>query len=724
MKRRQFIKGIGVSSAAVTVPGGLAAAGESDNYRLGPFKYGEIDSLEDVNSREGLIMVRLELSGVQAYAMADLKNQIKIKRGKLVRMGSYFYNRVLVLWLGQTTERTQVSVGRKAPLNFTLGEVVSSGEFKGEIDGVEVKVNFLLDREIGEITLDNMGRKDPGSSFSFVALADPQGGLPDDREKLQTRMKIHNAFVQESVDLVNKLDFDPLFAMVIGDVCDEWGYEKDLAQMNAFLSKLKCPVLYEIGNHETLLRSKFGPGYNMEAFNHFLAAQKEMNGLDKLLYSFNAGNWHFIAWPDPLRNNFWETHPHYFDWLERDLEKHKNKPTMVFQHVPVHPIGITPHISYAESVFVKRTFLDILVRHGNVKYILSGHVHIPLKASFKTAVTYRGIKMITLPAAGYRPRAFGEEDFYGGPSQGVALIHIEGDQARVQFKTVTEELFDYPTEFPEFDESAYGLWLKEAWELPAAESFVNPDFSQGLEGWTRRFVYTEDKDPSNLCEVRRAPGEATGKALYLYCRRRGYQAPGQDRLPQDVNRICQAISLKKGTMPTLRFRYRVDGQVSDLNGFSGAYCWIEGFSGRLKVFNMMYSAGKIWVNIGGMYSQTRDLQYVQMALPGDPDIWIDARLNLARDYNRGGKGHSFTSLEADRLVVHFGVWNINDGGEQPFGISLTGLALEESSGESSQAGGIEISPKPEKDLWWRNKLWPNVNIAGEHRYIISTLPSQ
>ena len=107
---------------------------------------------------------------------------------------------------------------------------------------------------------------------------------------------------------------------------------------------------------------------------------------------------------------------------------------MVFQHVPVHPAGISPHINYAESVFVKRTFLEILSRYGNVKYCLSGHVHIPVRASFKTAVSYRGIQLINLPAAGYRPRAFGEEDFYGGPTQGLAMVHIRGTEASINTK--------------------------------------------------------------------------------------------------------------------------------------------------------------------------------------------------------------------------------------------------------------------------------------------------
>ncbi len=564
-----------------------------------------------------------------------------------------------------------------------------------------------------------MGINKPGDEFSFVALADPQGGNPDDKDGLKTRMKIHNAFIQESVDLARRLEFHPAFAMIVGDVCDDWGYKKDLVQMNSFLSELPCPVLYGIGNHETLLRSQFGPGYNMEAFSPYFAAQKAMNGLEKLLYSFNLGRWHFVVWPDPLRDNFWETHPHYFDWLERDLEKHKERPCMVFQHVPAHPIGITPHINYAESVEVKRTFLDILARHGNVKYALSGHVHIPVKASFKTAVTYRGIQMISLPAAGYRPRAFGEEDFYGGPSQGIALIHISGENASVQFKTVTEELYTYPSQLPEFDEEAYPLWLSEKWELPAATNFINPDFHNGLKGWAKRYVYTEDVHPSNLCESRPAP-EREGTALYLFCKRRGYQAPGQDRLPQDINRISQALEIGKGVRPVIRFNYRIDAANTDPKGFAGGYLLAEGFSGSNMLHKIIYSAGKIWVNNWGARNPNKEVPCHHYALSPIADSWQDTTLNIARDFESVSPGINYSDLNIDRLLLTLGVWNINDGDEQPFGIYFTDFKFELNQPGPSNIGGEAIREKPEKDIWWQNKLWPNANMAGEHRYIIAT----
>jgi len=721
MKRRHFIKGVGISSAALATARVYGHSETPYPGKLSEYHYGRPESFSDVISSEGLVVIRFALEGDPGAETVRLSEKIKVKKAQVDRIKSYFFNprnEVLVLWLKDASEGSVVELKGHPDSRFTLEELLENGELSLPMDKLDLKINFLLDRELGEISLKDLGILELAEDFSFVAMADPQGGLPDDKEKLKTRMKIHNAFIEESVDLVNRLDFDPLFTVVAGDVCDEWGYEKDLAQMNVFLSRLKSPVLYGIGNHETLLRSEFGPAYNMDPFNNFLAAQKAINGLDKLLYSFNAGRWHFVVWPDPLRNNFWETHPHYFDWLERDLEKHKERPTMVFQHVPIHPVGITPHINYAESVFVRSTFLNLISLHGNVKYVLSGHVHIPVKASFKTAVSLRGIKLINLPAAGYRPRSFGEEDYFGGPSQGIALVHIRGDKASVQYKTVSEEIFDYPELLPEFDELSYPLWLKEKWELPAEANFVNGGFAKGLSGWALRFVYREDVHPSNLREARKAPGKE-GSALYLFCKRRGYQAPGQDRLPQDINRLSQALILKRDA-PFLHFKYRIDGEQSDPEAYAGGYALIEAFSGKNLVCRLMYSAGKIWVNTWGARNPDQEIPYRHFELNAVPDMWHEASLNIATDFEKSEAGMKYRDLGADRMVLTLGVWNINDGEEHAFGIYFTDFTLESGLSTPSHINGSPVNPKPEEDRWWLNKTWPWKNASGEHRYIIST----
>lgn len=744
MKRRFFLKNLGLGTSGIMAAPVLANSNRTSE--LPPYFYGTPDSLAEIINDEGQVALRVAIKYPEEPRQISLDGKIKVKNGSIDRMRHFQFEPdedrlieqtgafhvqndseskdIITMWIKEPQVKTRISIDLPDDkIQFTLGELITEKEVRHQTDDYECIINYLLYKEIGVIDPAEAGIKDAGNNFTFIAMADPQGGDPNDPGDRNTRMKIHNAFIEESVALVNRLEIDPAFTIVIGDVTDAWGFKDDFERMNQYLHQLKTPVLYEIGNHETRLDIDFSPGYNMEGFNNYFAATKDISGIDKLLYSFDLGEWHFIVWPDPLRTNFWENHPHYFDWLERDLEKNKHRPTMFFQHVPAHPVGINPLINYCETVGVKRTLLNILSRHGNVRYDLSGHVHLPVKASVKTAVDFEGIKMINLPAAGFRPRAFGEQDYFGGPSQGVAIVDIKGKEAEITFKTVTDEEFRYPDTLPAFNDKLFKLWLNYKWELPAEQGFINGDFFEDLNGWSRRYVYMEDENPSNICEVRK-PEENNGKpALYLYTRRRGYMKPGQDRLPQDINRISQAVSLQPGARPQLSFSYLLDGENCDFDGFNGAYIWVEGYRGSLKVVNMMYSANKVWVNIGGNYGFKKYGLPVMIDLKDSPNKWHDANLNIAEDYNNfNEKDGSYASLKPDKLIVTMGLWNINDGEEQPFAIYFKDFSILQNSNSPSTIDGKPVQKKPKEMEWWRGR-WTNVkNVAGEHRYMLATDP--
>lgn len=687
--------------------------------------------------------MRLAFRGAEAGVAAKHRGRVAVTGGAIERMKAYFFEPgedrflpgeqayqlitgregvdVLVLWLREWTKDTRIMVnGSGDTIDFPLQDLIDRPEVVFSIDGLELTANLLLDREIGGLQATDFGAKDAGDRFCLAVLADPQGGDPAVEGNRPTRMKIHNAWIEESIRQVNALDPAPAATLILGDIVDSQGQAGNFVQMHRFFEQLQTPILYALGNHETRYRSEFTPGYNMEAFNNYFAAQQAINGLDLLLYSFDLGRWHFIVWPDPLRSNFWETHPHYFDWLERDLERNRDRPTVFFQHIPIHPIGINPLINYAESVTVKRTLFDLLARHGNVRYVFSGHVHIPVKASFKTAVSYRGMQLINLPPAGYRPRAFGEEDYAGGPCQGILMLDVDGEDLRATFRTVTEEEFVYPQQLPAFDDQRYALWLRHKWELPAARQVVNGSFEAGLEGWTPRYVYTEDDAPSNLCEVRRMPRPGSHSALYLYSRKRGYDIPGQDRLPQDINRVCQAVDIRHLAAPLLTFSYRIDEKGSDLQGWCGAYIRVEGFRGTAKPLDLVYSTGVAFAGLGGKINRSEFSEPAHLALNDDPTAWHEARLHIARDCETH-TGKVYADLQVDRLVLTLGVWTINDGGDFPYGIYFDAFKLAEAAADDrSMVGGQDIVPKPDDRIWWMSKYFPFSHVAGEHRYIMTT----
>lgn len=733
IQRRDFLK-----QAGTGIPF-LAISTNRDNSRLSSYDYGKINSLENAKNEVDEIAILITFTSENPKLIAAWEGRLKAKNGKIARMRSWFQETkednfdlkkgiwqaeasqrssdILVIWLKDSSESTEIHISQnEKTLDFTLKDLLNQPEIKQIWGNAVLTINILPYKEIGEILPSEVGIQKVEKDFSFVLMADPQGGNPKSPAlDSPTRMKIHNAFIEESIRRVNELDPQPAFTIVNGDFVDSKGQRENFEAMIEYYQALKSPLLIELGNHETAYSAKFTPGYNMEAFNNYFAAQKAVNGLEKLLYSFNLGEWHFVIWPDPLRDNFWETHPHYFDWLERDLEKYKDRPTIFIHHVPLHPIGINPLINYVEGVEVKRTLLDILAIHGNVKYVFSGHVHIPLKASIKTACDYRGMKFINLPPAGYRPRAFGEQEIEGGPSQGIVIVEIREKNVTIKFKNVINKVFTYPKHFPEFQPEKWPLWLTHPWELPAESTLQNGNFEKGLAHWHKRYVYMEDENPSNICKVCRQISENSYQSLYLFSRSRGYMKPGQDRLPQSINRICQAVSISKGSKPVLSFDYVIERAFDDPDQWAGAYIWIEGYQKSHKKLNLLYSAGKAYRDPGGKRSKSFQANYQHFQLPINAGKWQQAQVNLKLDAEQNGL--TWDELAIDRLIIHLGVWVQNDLSTQAFGIYFDNLKLKnEDSLTKSLVDHQTIFPTPKKDIYSKRID----HICGEHVQIESS----
>jgi 3',5'-cyclic AMP phosphodiesterase CpdA len=686
MKRRSFVRQFGKGiTTSLLLPGNIKKyTGEEDLF----YDYPRPTTLDDLKNDEGLVAVDLS---------ASINDQ-----------------HVLVCWLDRVSGESELSVRiKKETFRFSMTGIITSEEVIHENENIRIIVHGLPYHEIGVIDPQKMGIPNDLSSYRFVIMADPQGGDPSEpTNDSPTRIKIHNAFIEESIGMVNELEPSSLFTLVLGDFTDSKGQARNFNQMIEFYKKLQQPVLLEIGNHETPYVAIFTPGYNMTEFNNYFASQKKINGLEKLLYSFDIGEWHFIVWPDPLRNNFWETHPHYFDWLERDLEKNVDRPVFFFQHVPIHPVGINPLVSYVNPVHINRLLFDILSRHGNIKYVFSGHVHIPLRASNKTAVSYKGIRMINLPPTGYRPRAFGEEDYYGGPSQGICLVDVDGKKAEVHFQTVTREIFSYPRTFREYSSEMDPLWFQYKWELAGNNEILNGSFENGLDAWLRPFIYREDNDPSNKKEILPAPGRQ-GNALYLFTRKRGYDTPGQDRLPQTLNRITQVVRAPSERAPTIRFAFMIDGSHYFPGSWNGGFLWLEGYNGPRLVLSQVYVIGKGTYSLGGSYG--RNVKSTFYDITDVPDTWHDALINVADDYRRSGQNGSLLTLDIDKYAVNLGTWTINDGFNQEIGVFIDEVHLDFNF--IDHAGASRLDDKPIGMLDAGNIFAARIyHEAGEHKY--------
>ncbi len=719
MKRRIFLERIGWSVPTVYYGSRLSIDSTVKFYP---------ETLAECVDQEGRIALRLAFSCSED--IGAFEGRISVSKGHLADMRVFdfgtvleadgksgkfsgktisFKEGVMVCWIKEWTKETRINIvlnGEKD--QFTLGELPPDGfiAFEGAGD-IRAVMSILSYKETGKVSTESLGISNR-ENFMCCLFADTQGGDPTDQTNdSPTRVKIHNAFIEESIRLANEQE-NPAFHIIIGDIVDSKGQWSNYRTLLDMLKRLEAPVLFSVGNHETAYGITFSPGHSLEGFENYFQAQSDINGLSKLLYSFDVGEWHFVVWPDPLRDGFWEHHPHYFDWLEKDLLAHKSRQTVFLHHVPIMPIGIDPLVSYVESRFVRNTLLDILSAHGNVKYAISGHVHIPMRASMKTLADYKGIRFVNLPAAGYRPRAFGEPDLDGNPIQGIARMTFSGKQASLDYITVTGEVFDYttaPAAHAPYDNS---LWDISPCRLPLNQGIRNGSFENGLSHWFRQYVYQEEEDPSNGMEAVRHQDRP---ALLLYSASRKFHIPGQDRMPQTINYLAQAVEVGKGDTPGFTLDIFPDAARTLKNSFNGIYIWLEGFQACFKRLNLVYSFNPVYFGIGGKYADVKEVRPVHLDLSLAYDQWNSLVLNVPADY-LAVTGQSFAGLGIDRLVINLGSWTINDGQDQQAAAYLTDITLHPDMTTQPGSNGNKITPKKERELWYGGID----HIAGEHIY--------
>jgi len=101
-----------------------------------------------------------------------------------------------------------------------------------------------------KLDLAHLGLTPAKKKYSFIVMADPQGGNPD-VNNVHGRIGPTNENIKKLVESINREPVQPEFVVVAGDVVDDEGETEHFEAMHAMLSKINAPILYEMGNHET-----------------------------------------------------------------------------------------------------------------------------------------------------------------------------------------------------------------------------------------------------------------------------------------------------------------------------------------------------------------------------------------------------------------------------------------------------------------------------------------
>jgi hypothetical protein len=517
---------------------------------------------------------------------------------------------------------------------------------------------------VPEINLDK-------DEFSFCVWADPQVGDASLGKDMARADKPTVGRLLRAIGLTNGLD--PSFVLVLGDIVHGQGQMKSFRRYVETCSVLKPAQYLLAGNHDFVhawwSNGLYESEEGAEFFGNFRWAQRQVNGLDRVNYSFDAGRWHVIMFSIPgvhglMSVEFLKMFPEHTAWLEKDLAAHKDKPTIFCTHHPLLPVGRKFFEYYGPNARQRRELVEMITRHGNVRLCLFGHVHNTVSSIPEIAWRYRGASWVTLPTSsfgGVRSMDYNED---GESSFGVARIRVKGDEiGPLEFHTLADEVFSFAlNDFPEYDhEHTTHLWQDA--ELPANPEIVNGSFEAPLTtGWFVKDILESERPPEAERTVTEEKASDGKRSLWMFCGGTGIR--GKWPTVAHYVEIKQAVVGPGGDeWPVLGFECCVPRKRFSEEGARGVFVLVTGHR-KDEWSSHRRAAYQFRLQYGLGYPDPTPVTspYVESdagIFRSDPvfDKWERYRLNIRRDFERTYPGRAWSELNLDSVVITLGVWN-------------------------------------------------------------------
>lgn len=354
----------------------------------------------------------------------------------------------------------------------------------------KISLNYFLLLFCGYLAAAEPVSNPDKNQFRFFINADPQMG-PENTEK--KGLKILNELLENFVAEVNQKNKEKPVDFVVynGDLV--WDpYQDAFDNFTRIVSKQEVPVKLVHGNHD---------GYNDDP--KFFEAQKKLSGYQKLNYSFDYGNWHFVVVGAQEKYLYESQKEKQLNWLKKELSDNKHKQVMLFMHYHIMPVGLSQMEFYTYwPIEFKNQMLDLITEHGNVKYVFNGHVHVGVKASVKSSLEYKGTRFVNSPTP-VMARPFGEEfsEFEDKPKdrffrRGFYLeVVVDGDEVNLIGHKINHKFkLQYPKKLKQFKKASDPrFFTSEAKTLPN-KKIRNPSFNKGFKGWKKSYRYKKDTE--------------------------------------------------------------------------------------------------------------------------------------------------------------------------------------------------------------------------------------
>ncbi len=495
-------------------------------------------------------------------------------------------------------------------------------------------------------------------TFYFVMNADPQIGPADSPHANERRLQ---QMLADFVVEVNAMTPPPAFVVFNGDLV-AFPRENFFASFNSTVQALDPPIVLVHGNHDGRYPD-----------TQFYDSQELLSGFRKGWYAFDCGQWRFIALPCPelLEGNRFSDE--VIPWLDEELAAHEDRPVMVFLHYHLLPTGLTQSEYYTLPHRVKTELVETLVRRGNVRYVISGHVHAGIQSSIKTSWTYRDAHFIIAPSP-VAPRNFGEEFSVfrgaGEPDEGYYLIiRIDGrDVTLVGRKTGNDVEHIYPDTYPEFSAAADPRALQIISAMTPAPTLVNGDFESGFDGWLFPHRYQTDVNPSYVRRIADVHTRSGVHAASLRVHEKGH-AWAYDEMYE----MYQLVAVPEDSTPVVCGSYY--SPLSAKSHFGGAYIRLAGYRENAHAFTMVFHWGarearvrhapQVWTyhdfgrsrGLPGFHRMAENKEVMFWTVPDYPGGWHDLEVDMAHLYDQvQEEPGAFAALGIDKILVKCGVW--------------------------------------------------------------------
>jgi len=517
-----------------------------------------------------------------------------------------------------------------------------------------------------------------GEKFRFAIVADPQVSARNNPGKVSINAQ---ETAGQAADELNAMQPRPAFVLWAGDLVNVFE-PNSVANFKRLAGLFAMPNILMNGNHDTL------PPYD-----GYRELQKEISGVESPYYSFDVGKWHFIITPCNLQGNSKaeiSAEAAMLAWMEADLEANKSKPTAFFNHLHFMPQGLTQTEWYNQPLELRKKILDLLTRHGNVKYYFNGHVHNGIKTAEKVAWEYKGIKFFTVPTI-IQPRPYGEEypKFQKGIERGgyYLLVDADGDKLtlRGRLAGVPGEHVFPSTVFKPFKDEEYPLWFRRLVDLPAQKEFQNGDFQAGFEHWSLPERYVRDGSPFFIAKT-----DDKGAQFAV-------ETPVESIWSSDeYHQASQIVEIAPGKSPTISGRYFLPSAPKAGGGYIMAVLIGDSGLKGLMMFrwsNMEsdsdYLPRSIGYQVTGHQASWLYLQELGKKkrgmfwkLPDSAKVWHPFIFNLGKLYDQTHAEGAFAKLGVTKMQFAVGVWNQNNLPGMRSEARFGKLALNYDGGES------------------------------------------